>query len=280
MTRIPGAIWEPVVNYSRGRVVRPCRGMLAHTAVCPATLAALQGVVNYFNNPAVQVSSYAVVGIDGTIVQCVDLDDEAWTQAAGNPYWVGVEFIGDGTKGYLTGAQIDAGGRILADLHTTQGVPLQLTDDPNGRGLGWHGMGAPAYGHAICPGSYVRAQLPQIVTAASRIITPPKPPRPPAPVPEDTTMLILIDGHDHPNNARPNIVRSADRRSLVASWTDPWPSDAPGKVTYAAAHSITPGKPIAGFTATSDGGGVGVVFDGGGTDTFPFISGVIAHLTA
>lgn len=254
--------------------------MLAHTAVCPATLGALQGVVNYFNNPAVKVSSYFVVGIDGTIVECVDLDDEAWTQAAGNPYWVGVEFIGDGTKGYLTVPQINAGGEILAYLHDTQGVPLQLTNDPNGAGLGWHGMGAPAYGHSVCPGSYVKAQLPQILTAATRIVNPPKPPPPPVLVPEDTTMLILVDGHDHPNNQRPNIVRSADRKSLVASWTDPWPADAPGKATFGAAHAITPGKLIVGFTATSDGSGVAVVFDGGATDTFPFLSGVLAHLTA
>lgn len=174
MTRMPGANWTPVVNFTHGGVTRPPRGMVVHTAVSPNTTQALNGVVNYENEPSSQVSSYFVVGIDGTIDQCVDLDDRAWTQAAGNGEWVGVENIGDGTKEPLTDAQVGANARIFAWLHTTYGVPLQRTDDPvGGHGLGWHGMGGQAWGgHLVCPGPYVRAQLDTIVAGATFISNP------------------------------------------------------------------------------------------------------------
>jgi hypothetical protein len=176
---MPGTNWTPVGNFSPGGVTRPPQGMVVHTAVSPNTTQALDGVVRYENEPSSQVSSYFVVGIDGTIDQCVDLDDKAWTQAAGNRAWVGVENIGDGTKEPLTDAQLDANARIFAWLHETYGVPLQRTEDPlNGHGLGWHGMGGAAWGgHNICPGAYVHAQLDEIVARARG--TQPQPKGPP-----------------------------------------------------------------------------------------------------
>lgn len=144
-----------------------------HTAV-----GSFDGTIGWMNNPKAKVSSYFVVAQDGRIAQVVDLGDKAWTQAAGNTAWIGVENEGNSTTA-LTTAQVRANGRILAWLHETYGVPLELTTDPiNGHGLGYHQMGGKAWspaGHQ-CPGPIIVAQLPAIVAAARVYAGTPKPP--------------------------------------------------------------------------------------------------------
>lgn len=135
------------------------------------------------------VSSYFIVGKDGTVWQCVDLRDRAWTQAAGNVEWIGVENAGWHTTP-LTTQQVEANARLFAWLNVEYGVPLALTDDPtNGRGLGWHGMGGAAWGgHFGCPGDPIKAQRPEILDRAKQIVTPT--PAPPVTL-EETEMMLM-----------------------------------------------------------------------------------------
>lgn len=170
-TRFPFAAWRPTaVNFRHGGVVRPPNGLVLHIAQ-----GSFAGTENWERNPKAQVSSYAVVGKLGQIVQEVDLDDRAWTESAGNDNWIGVEFEGFAGES-LTAAQITRAAQILAFLHTHYGVPLQATDDVNGHGLGWHGMGGNAWGgHQGCPGAPIVAQRPQIIAAAAKLVHAPPP---------------------------------------------------------------------------------------------------------
>lgn len=161
MARMPGALWRPVPNCTKG-------GMRAHYGVVLHIMeGTLWGSDAWFRNPAAQASSHFGVGKDGTIVQWVDGDDRSWAEAAGNPYWLSIEHEGHAGDS-LTDAQIAADAKILAWAHTTYGIPLQSTDAVDGRGLGWHGMGGTAWGgHTGCPGNPIKAQRPAILEAAA-----------------------------------------------------------------------------------------------------------------
>lgn len=104
--------------------------------------------------------------------QMVDTADRAWTQADGNGHWLSIE--NEGWQGEaLTPQQVEFCAQILAKAHVVYGVPLQITNDPNGRGLGWHGMGGAAWGgHYDCPGEPVKNQRQQIIDRAAQILNP------------------------------------------------------------------------------------------------------------
>lgn len=165
-TRYPAAIWHSSPNRSSG-VNRPPRGAVLHTAE-----GSFDGTVGWQMNPASQISSYFVVAKDGRIAQMVDLADKAWTQGSGNPDWVGIECEGFGSKGEpLAPAQLESVAQIYAWLHREYGVQLVATDDPNGHGLGWHGMGGQAWGgHFGCPGDPIKNQRGQILARVTSII--------------------------------------------------------------------------------------------------------------
>jgi hypothetical protein len=191
-TRYPGAVWKPLQagNYTPGGVNRPPRGMVLHIAEGSSQ----SGVWNWQNSQR-DVSSYFIVGKDGTIWQAVDLNDKAWTQSAGNSDWIGIENCGYHTEA-LTAAQVEANAHLFAWLHTEHGVPLQATDDPNGHGLGWHGMGGKAWGgHYGCPGDQIRNQRQQIINRAHQLVTPPPPP---APITQENPNVKLMRGDSTP----------------------------------------------------------------------------------
>lgn len=132
------------------------------------------------------VSSHFIVDRDGTLAQMVDTDTIAWTQRAGNPYWLSVECAGftkasphyrDGWE-RLTDQQIHAIAVLLARAHKVYGVPLQIASNPNDHGLGHHSMGGRAWGHLDCPGVPIIGQKSAIVAAAKGIIGPAPAPAP------------------------------------------------------------------------------------------------------
>lgn len=219
---MPGALWHPIPSFTPGNVTRPPSGMVVHTAVTPETLGALDGLLNYIANPANQSSPYFCVGIDGTIVQCIDLNDEAWTQRSGNHNWIGVENVGDGTHEGLTQAQMEANAKIFAWLHATYpNIPLQLTHNPAVPGLGYHGMGAPGWGHAVCPGFYIIGQLPTILAYAVALDGGIPPASPPGghmsrmvAHDESNTACITLNGDEHTGGT-----------ALVAMGCHPWDVD-------------------------------------------------------
>ncbi|CAB4169444.1 Peptidoglycan binding-like [uncultured Caudovirales phage] len=167
MTRIPNTDWRPVKNFTKGSVNRPARGVVIHTAE-----GSFEGTIAWQNNAASSVSSHVVVAKDGRAAQCVDLDDKAWCQAAGNTDWLSIECEGFGSRGEtLTSAQVNTIAHIFAWAHTHYGIPLAATDDPiNGRGLGWHGMGGSKWGaHYHCPGAQIVAQRVDIINIAAAL---------------------------------------------------------------------------------------------------------------
>lgn len=144
------------------------RGLVEHIAE-----GSYAGTVAWQRNPSAQVSSHFIVSKTGHIGQMVDTDVTAWTQAAGNGHWLSVENEGF-TPGALTDAQIEASAIIYARGVREYGWPLQLANDPSGRGLGFHSMGshhgfADDWGHADCPGPAIIAQRQQILTRAAEL---------------------------------------------------------------------------------------------------------------
>lgn len=166
---MPGAVWQPVVNRHRNGV-KERRGLVLHVQQGNHSLH------NMFNNPASNASSDFWVSKTGVIEQYVETGtDYAWAQAAGNPFYASVE-----TEGFvnepLTPAQIDAVAEIYAWGHRTFGWPLVVVDSTTAHGLTYHGVGGAAWGgHTGCPGNLRKAQRTAIMTAAQKLISPPKP---------------------------------------------------------------------------------------------------------
>lgn len=132
------------------------------------------GTVNTFMNAANKVSAFFSIAQDGSCHQYVPVGRglTAWSQAAGNEAWRGIEDE-DGTHPSvpLTQAQITTFAQILEACSAFDGFPLQVTDDPvNGRGLILHSDGGQAWGgHFQCPGPVRAAQRPVIVALAMSI---------------------------------------------------------------------------------------------------------------
>lgn len=174
MALMPGAAYIGPTPNKRTDGMVEVRGLVLH--IQQGTEA---GSEAWFKNPASQASSHFLNPKTGNLRQLVDTKDRAWAEADGNAHWVSVEnegFVPDA----LTASQVENAAALLAWLHTEYAVPLESTDDVNGRGLGWHGMGGAAWGgHTGCPGDAIKAQRGAIITRAKVILgiapTPPKP---------------------------------------------------------------------------------------------------------
>jgi hypothetical protein len=167
VARMPGAEWRPIRpgNYTPDGQVE-VRGVVVHIMA-----GTLRGTESWFNNPTADASSHFGTGRLGALWQWVDTKDRAWAQGDGNRSWISVENEGFGGD-KLTKAQLHANARVLAWAHQTYGdVPLVVTTDPRGRGLGHHGMGGRAWGnHTACPGTPIVAQKAEIVRLAKLIV--------------------------------------------------------------------------------------------------------------
>ena len=152
--RCPIAVWHgPIPNRRSRGLVHPAKGVVLH--VMEGTL---DGTDAWFHDPSAQASSHFGVGKDGRMYQWVDTDDAAWAEMAGNSSWISIECEGHSGDS-LTDAQLNAVARLVSWAHENEGFPLQITDSPEVPGLGWHGMGARAWGsHFHCPGDPIKAQ--------------------------------------------------------------------------------------------------------------------------
>lgn len=175
MSVAPFAQWKPLpagVNHSPGGMVA-WDGIILH--IMEGTL---DGSDSWFRNPQAQASAHFGIGKDGRVFQWVDTADKAWAQAQGNPRNISIENEGNAGDS-LTAAQLERNAEILAWAHEVHGVPLMLNDDPNARGLGWHGMGGALWGgHTGCPGPTIKAQRPWIINRAEAILNPQPVPQP------------------------------------------------------------------------------------------------------
>lgn len=127
------------------------------------------GTIGWFNNPKAQASSKWACAKDGSLVQLVNDKDEAWTQAAGNPFWDSVECEGFSGE-QLTFQQIITIARLFEWHSFVKGYPLELANDPSGKGLGHHAMGSASWGnHHNCPGNVIVKQKSVILAKAISI---------------------------------------------------------------------------------------------------------------
>lgn len=163
-TLYPPARYRPVANTS-GAMVHPTRGLIPHVQVGNGSL------FGWFNNPKSQASSHLWLSKAGAFEQYVPFDRRAWAQAAGNPFWISCECEGYDTEDY-TAAQIRALGALLAWGVREFGWRAQLTDSPDGFGLGTHRMGGAAWGGHACPGDLRANRRPDILRAALNTLTP------------------------------------------------------------------------------------------------------------
>lgn len=165
MARMPGADWiGPTANCTPNGMAS-VRGLVLHIQ---------QGYEGgseaWFKNPASQASAHFLNPKQGALRQLVDTRDRAWAQAAGNLNWISVENEGF-TPDALTPSQVENNAHLMVWLHRTYSVPLETTDHPDGRGLGWHGMGGAAWGgHPNCPGPAIIGQRDAILTRAHALL--------------------------------------------------------------------------------------------------------------
>jgi hypothetical protein len=158
MARCPFAVWRGSPNFNPVGLTAQPRGVVFHVEAGTEA-----GTVAVFSRADWQASSHFGVAKDGSIDQFVDTQDRAWAEGSGNTYWWAIEHEGQSGEA-LTPAQIEADARIIAWLRTIEPFPLQLTDDPNGTGLGWHGMGAQGWGgHTQCPGEPIKANRQDVI---------------------------------------------------------------------------------------------------------------------
>lgn len=174
MARFSGAEWiGPTPNETPGGQV-DVHGLVLHIEE-----GSHAGSVSWFKNPEAQASSHFLNPKQGRLCQMVDTNDRAWAEAAGNRHWLSVE-----NEGYsgdeLTDSQVENIAQLYAWIHNTYGVPTQPTDDPNGQGLGWHGMGGSAWGgHYDCPGEPIKAQRGRILDRVNQLLGGSGPSQPP-----------------------------------------------------------------------------------------------------
>lgn len=157
-----------VTTPNRGTGFGTGRGVVLHTE---AGFEA--GTVATFMNPAAQVSAFFSIGQSGACHQYLPVGHGycAWSQAAGNQAWRGIEDEDRTDPSIpLTPAQLTAFAQILEACSAYDGFPLQITGSVNGTGLILHSDGGAAWGdHLSCPGSVRAAQRPQIVALAIAI---------------------------------------------------------------------------------------------------------------
>lgn len=250
MARMPGAVFiGPTPNMTPNGQAE-VRGLVEHIQ---------QGYEGgseaWFKNPASRASAHFLNPKTGPLRQLIDTRDRAWAQAAGNPYWISVEnegFVPDA----LTASQLENNAHLLAWLHKTYSVPLAVTDDPAGRGLGWHGMGGDAWGgHPNCPGEAIKAQRADIVARARTIVGVPATPARLVPFPgaawftmgrtspivgEMHNRLVAVGCNRYKSTANRNTIGSGDVASYEA-WQRTY-SEQHGKGWSGAALKWPPGK--------------------------------------
>lgn len=148
----------------------------------------VNGVAAFLNLASTQASAHFIIDAEGNCLYTVPTDLKAWTEAGGNSFTVGIEFVAMGDEGALAPAQIAKGGLVIAQVAKRYGIPLQIADvtgcTPRRPGLADHMMfGLCGGGHhdlrplfgtsasARRPGDDARALEPLLRAARSHSIT-------------------------------------------------------------------------------------------------------------
>ena len=106
----------------------------------------------FLNTESTRASAHFIIDAEGNCIYAIPISMKAWTEVAGNPFSVSIEFIAMGTEGRLSDAALDRGGSVFAEVARREHVPVQLGDvrncEPNTPGEADHAMfGACGGGH-------------------------------------------------------------------------------------------------------------------------------------
>lgn len=151
MAIYPGAVYEPIgVTPGRGSNgnMHAYLGIVLHCNDAES-LDLYSFEKNNLNTGG--ATSHFQVLKDGTVYQYIDTQYSSWCQSAGNDTYLSIESEGKAGE-QATAQQITAIAGILRWGHQIHGIALQIANAPGQLGFGWHGMGAPSWGHAVCPG--------------------------------------------------------------------------------------------------------------------------------
>lgn len=101
----------------------------------PHSAADLEGIANYFANPAAQVSAHVIVDGDGHSARCVEDERKAWHCVAYNSAALGIEQIGRAasTNWDADDELVRETARWIAVFHHRHGVPIQVGAVSGGR---------------------------------------------------------------------------------------------------------------------------------------------------
>jgi hypothetical protein len=159
----------PTQNCSQGSGAM--RGVVLHTEVGFDA-----NVIRQFNADSAGASAFFSINKRGHVHQFIPVGKGfySWAQVAGNKAWYSIECEDEGNPNTpLTRAQIVAFAKLYECLADFAGFPLEITDDPNGRGLGVHSMGGKAWGGHTCPDlppKHIRSAQRDDILAVARVI--------------------------------------------------------------------------------------------------------------
>lgn len=228
MPRCPAASWRPIsTNYQHG-------GNTPRLVILHVMQGTLDGSDSWFRNPAAQVSAHFGTGRDGRLYQWVDTRDTAWHAANANGFSIGIENEGNSGDS-LTDAQLLRVAEVVAWASLVHGIPLEVCNDPAGRGLAYHGLGGASWGgHPQCPGLPIIRQRAAILAAVTR--------KPTTPARLEDQMLLNKGKGARTPIALPNGAKSVRFFSNQAAEVNVDTRSAKGTVTlklgYDAAHNL------------------------------------------
>lgn len=219
MTRFPSARWRgPVPN--QGGAMGPILGLVLHIQEGSEA-----GTDAWFHNSSSKVSAHFGNPKSGPLDQWVEVGTVAWAEVSGNTNWISVENEGHSGDS-LTASQLENVAQLLAWLHTTQGVPLAVSDTPatGTPGLTGHGLGGNAWGgHYDCPGAPILSQRGAIIARGQQILGAGSTPSPSTPttVTEDD-MPTLVTGEIKTGDGTVTIICPPPANRGSAGWGNVW----------------------------------------------------------
>lgn len=117
--------WIPSPNFRPGRAAK-IQYIVLHHWDDPAKKPTIEGVLNHFQDPSVQVSAHYVVSGD-RIVQMVKETDTAWHAIQANPFTIGIE-----VDPQVPGNTYSTVGRLVSEIRQRNGdLPLRKHSDFN-----------------------------------------------------------------------------------------------------------------------------------------------------
>ncbi|MCW2897742.1 MAG: hypothetical protein JWO67_7 [Streptosporangiaceae bacterium] len=163
----PGAVWRPVSSH--GGFMNEHLGLALHVTTNDFD------PYGFFSDAGNGASSTWWIAADGSLEQYICARMRGWSMRAGDRSYNSVETSGQADQP-MTSAQLWTLARLYAWGHEHPELqwPLKLADAPGQTGLGRHNMGAPAWGHATCPG--IRAsQRGAVLDRARQLLAAPTP---------------------------------------------------------------------------------------------------------